>query len=73
VSSIVVPLRISAEEFQRLYQGSVKEVNALSIDAKRVRFPAHILRPFVTHHGIVGTFAIHFDEQKRFKSIEKID
>lgn len=71
--SIIVPLRISAEEFQRLYQGTVKNVSALSVDAKRVRFPASILRPYVTHNGILGTFAIHFDEQNRFKYIEKID
>ncbi len=71
--SITVSLRISAEEFQRLYQGTAKDVSALSVDAKRVHFPANILRPFVTHYGVEGTFVIHFDEQKRFKYIEKID
>lgn len=71
--SIIVPLRIQPDEFQRLYEGNVKDVSARSIDGLRVRFPANILRPFVTHSGISGTFAIHFSDDNRFHSIEKID
>jgi hypothetical protein len=70
--SIIVPLKIQAEDFQRLYQGNVKDVSARSIDGLSVRFPANILRPYVTHAGIVGTFAIHFYDDNRFHSIEKI-
>lgn len=71
--SIIVPLRISAEEFQRLYEGAVKDVSARSLDGRRVRFPANILRPFVTHSGVDGTFHIHFGDDNRFQRIEKID
>lgn len=71
--SIIVPLKIQAEEFQRLYQGNVKDVSARTIDGLSVRFPANILRPYVTHAGIMGTFAIHFSDENRFHSIEKID
>ncbi len=71
--SIVVQLSISADEFQRLYEGTVKEVIARSIDGRRVRFPANILRPFVTRVGILGTFHIQFSDENRFQSIEKID
>lgn len=70
--SIIVPLKIQAEEFQRLYQGNVKDVSARSIDGLSVRFPANILRPYVTRAGIFGTFAIHFSDDNRFHSIEKI-
>lgn len=71
--SIIVPLRILPDEFQRLYEGNVKDVSARSSDGLRVRFPANILRPFVTHAGVSGTFAIHFGDDNRFHSIEKID
>ncbi|RYZ91992.1 MAG: DUF2835 family protein [Moraxellaceae bacterium] len=71
--SIYVQLNISPEQFQRLYEGVVKTVNARSIDGRNVRFPANILRPFVTHAGVVGTFAIHFSNENRFLNIEKID
>jgi hypothetical protein len=71
--SIYVQLNIPPEQFQRLYEGVAKTVNARSIDGKSVRFPANILRPFVTHAGVVGTFAIHFSDENRFQNIEKID
>jgi len=71
--SIYVQLNIQPEQFQRLYEGVAKTVNARSLDGKKVSFPANILRPFVTHSGVVGTFVIHFSEEHRFQSIEKID
>jgi hypothetical protein len=72
LKSIVVRLVISAEEFQRLYEGSAKTVFAHSIDGRSIRFPAGILRPFVLHTGIRGTFQINFDEDNRFHSIERL-
>lgn len=71
--SVYVQLNIPADEFQLLYQGVAKSVNARSLDGRRINFPANILRPFVSHAGVVGTFAIHFSEENRFLSIEKID
>ena len=73
MSSLVVNLHISAEQYQRLYEGTVKFVSARSVDGKTVRFPAAILRPYVTHAGISGTFQIYFSAEKRFERIEKID
>lgn len=69
----MVNLLIPADEYQRLYQGVVRDVLAQSVDGRRVRFPAAILRPYVTHSGISGRFRIVFDEQNRFHAIEKID
>lgn len=71
--SVYVRLNIPADEFQLLYQGVAKSVNARSLDGRRINFPANILRPFVSHAGVVGTFAIHFSEENRFLSLEKID
>lgn len=71
--AVMVNLVIAADEYQRLYQGVVRDVLAQSVDGRRVRFPAAILRPYVTHSGISGRFRIVFDEQNRFQSIEKID
>ncbi|MES2675117.1 MAG: DUF2835 domain-containing protein [Pseudomonadota bacterium] len=73
MQSIVMQLQISPDEFQRLYEGTVKEVSARSIDGRRVRFPANVLRPFVTHIGISGLFRIQFSDDNRFQRIEKID
>ena len=73
MAAVIVDLVIAADEYQRLYEGSAKSVMARARDGRRVRFPAHILRPFVTHTGIRGSFAIEFDADNSFKGIEKID
>ncbi len=72
MKSIIVNIAISAEEFQRLYEGNVKTVFAHSIDGRSIRFPAGILRPFVLHTGVRGTFEIEFDEENRFKAIKRL-
>lgn len=72
MKNIIVSLSISAEEYQRLYEGSAKTVFAHSIDGRSIRFPAGILRPFVLHTGVRGTFQINFDDDNRFHSIERL-
>lgn len=72
MKTIIVNLAISADEFQRLYEGNVKTVFAHSIDGRSIRFPAGILRPFVLHSGVRGTFEIEFDEDNRFKAIKRL-
>ncbi len=72
LKSIIVNLSISTDEFQRLYEGNAKTVFARSIDGRSIRFPAGILRPYVLHNGIRGTFQIDFDEENRFQSILRL-
>lgn len=72
MSHLIVPLRITQEEYLAWYQGAANMVSANSIDGKRVQFPANILRPFITHDGIDGTFAIYFDENNKFKEIKRL-
>jgi len=73
VRAVLIRLAIPAEEYQRLYMGAVRDVLAHSEDGRRIRFPALILRPYVTHSGVHGVFRIMFDENNRFQRIEKID
>lgn len=73
LNAVIVKLYISPDEYQRWYQGSAQNVLAYTLDGRSVRFPAPILRQFVTREGIKGQFRIHFDAHNRFKNIEKID
>ena len=73
MSHLIVPLHISHDDYLSWYNGSVKMVAAESIDGKMVHFPANILRPFVTHDGVQGTFAIYFDENNKFKEIKRLN
>lgn len=72
VTSVRFRLAISADEFQRLYSGSVRDVVALAEDGRRIRFPASILRPYVQHTGVQGYFVLHFNEENRFQGIERL-
>ncbi|HFB65988.1 MAG TPA: DUF2835 family protein [Aeromonadales bacterium] len=65
-------LNISREKYLSWYSGNAKQVVARSIHGQNVRFPAERLRPFVTHLGVKGRFIIHFDDQHKFVSLEKV-
>jgi len=66
-------LSLSYDEFSAVYKGHAQHVITHSIDGRRVRFPADILKPYLTHSGIQGTFTIHFNENNKFKFLEKVD
>ena len=69
---ILIDIRITSEEFMKLYEGSAKNANGVARDGRRIQFPANILRPFLMHTGISGSFEIEFDEQMKFTSIRRI-
>lgn len=69
---LVVDLHIAADEFLRWYQGGPQVVNAVARDGRRVQFPAASLQPFVSHNGVRGTFAIHFDRDNKLQRIERL-
>lgn len=73
MQTLIISLNIPGDDYQRLYQGTVRDVVAFSSDGRRVRFPAAILRPYVSHSGVSGQFRLMFDQQNRFQAIEKID
>lgn len=70
--SLVVNLKIAADDYQRMYSGSVTHVAAVSVDGYSIHFPANILRPFVTLEGIRGRFIIRFDGENRFQAIDRL-
>jgi hypothetical protein len=72
VQQIIVDLRISADEWLRLYRGEAYQVSAHSRDGRRVRFPARILQPFVAHDGVRGSFLIEFDGNGKFQQVRKL-
>lgn len=69
---LLVTLSITAEDYLRVYQGMAKKVYAKDHHGRRVSFPVNILQPYVTHEGVHGSFAIHFDEDNRFKDIRRV-
>jgi hypothetical protein len=72
-NKIEVRLRITYQEYLQYYQGAVKAVVTRDIHGRTVQFPAHVLRTFVGHDGIRGSFTIYTDEHNRFIKIERND
>ncbi len=70
---IVVDLAISADEYVSYYRGHIKYVVATALDGRQVRFPANILQKIVGHEGVYGRFAIQFDDNGKFQSVQRVD
>ncbi|MCA9472087.1 MAG: DUF2835 domain-containing protein [Nitrospirales bacterium] len=71
MSKIRVQLNLPPHRFLAYYEGMVDDVVARASDGRRVRFPARVLRPFMTQQGVVGSFFITYDGNKKFISIER--
>lgn len=67
-----VVLNIPVNVIHSYYSGAAREIVATTRDGRTVRFPANILRPFVTHDGVHGEFAIEFDANHRFVAIHRL-
>ncbi len=72
MTEITVNIKISAAEYLAHYKGTVTDVMARAEDGRIIRFPSNILKPFVTHDGICGSFVISFDINNHFIGINAI-
>jgi len=73
MQTVTVRLNISPERFQAYYQGVVEYVVATASDGRTVKFPARVLRTFLTYQGVQGTFEITFDANLKFQAIRRAD
>ena len=69
--TIVIGLNIDSEELLKLYRGSAREVVARSLDGQNIRFPAEVLKPFVTHNGVQGQFALVVDANNKLIDLRR--
>ena len=71
INKFIVPLKIEAAAYQKMYRGDAQNVVALDIEGRTIQFPAASLRPFVTREGIEGVFVIQVDETNRLIDIQR--
>ena len=69
--TIVIGLNIDSEELLKLYRGSAREVVAKSLNGQNIRFPAEVLKPFVTHNGVQGQFALVVDANNKLIDLRR--
>lgn len=72
MNKILIDLNISPDQYVRQYQRPGCVVNTRARDGRRVQFPANILKPFLLHSGIRGTFCIEFDAAGKFSGIRRV-
>ena len=65
-------LDLSNSEYLAYYQGRAASIQTLSVDGRRVRFPANILRPHLRHDGVRGLFALRIDANHRVVDLRRI-
>jgi hypothetical protein len=69
----VFDLRIDADDWMAYYRGEIGQIQVRAIDGRRVRFPARLLRPFVTAGGIQGRFRLRYDDTGRSLGLDRLD
>lgn len=67
-----VSLTISSDRYLAYYKGVADTVVTRAADGRKVKFPARVLRQFLTHDGIDGEFAIQFNDYHKFVGIKKL-
>lgn len=72
MNAIRFHLNLSADAYLRYYRGAARTVSVVSVDGRRVAFPAEHLRPFVTRDGVQGVFELRFDADNRFAGLERL-
>ena len=60
VLSVEFGLSISGDEYLKYYRGQVKWVVAISSEGLKVKFPANLLKPYITRNGIDGRFILKY-------------
>lgn len=62
---------IPAHEYQAYYAGAARNVAVVTREGLHIKFPANILRPFVTYTGIRGEFTIEFDQNNKLVALRQ--
>ncbi|MSU24926.1 MAG: DUF2835 family protein [Opitutus sp.] len=65
-------LSLSPTRYVDYYRGKVRHVVVQCTTGQNVRFPASLLRRFVSPEGIIGKFALTCDERNKCIGLERI-
>ena len=66
------PLKLTADQYLPVYQGTAKRISVIAENSQRIEFPAQNIRQFLTHEGISGLFEMELSCENKFVTIKKI-
>lgn len=69
----VFQLNLPPEKYVDYYRGAIRQVIVRCTSGQTVQFPANLLRKFVSHGGIQGTFALTSDDQHKNVQLERVE
>ncbi|MDH5694441.1 MAG: DUF2835 domain-containing protein [Gammaproteobacteria bacterium] len=69
---LVVRIKLSTREYEEYYRGTAKYVLTYALDGRSVKFPAGLLRPYLSHNGIHGEFIIRFDQNQKLIDFRRL-
>ena len=72
MARFIFDLDVSAAQVKALYRGEINTVRAQDREGRWVQFGAAVLRRFVSHGGVHGTFAVHVDERNKITRVERL-
>ncbi len=72
VLSVEFSLSISSDEYLNYYRGQVKWVVAISNKGLKVKFPANLLKPYISRNGIKARFILKYLTSGKAVSLTKI-
>ncbi len=65
-------LSISPDNYAAYYEGAARNVQVVTLGGIKLRFPASVLRQFLTTSGIQGAFELEVDQNNKFVSIRRL-
>lgn len=65
-------LKITPQQYQQFYQGSINQVIAVDTTGATIQFPAAFLQRFVTANGVHGRFVLRCDDDFKNSQITKL-
>lgn len=72
MNKIIITLDLSKEAVLLYYKGQAQSVIATSLDGRKIKFPASILRQVIKPEGVNGMFEIEYDDKGKFQTIRPI-
>ena len=69
----VFQLHLPPEKYLDYYRGTIRQVVVRCHTGENVQFPAVLLRKFVAHGGIRGTFELTSDDQHKNVQLNRLE
>jgi len=72
VQTVIFHLAIPCEQWLEYHRGRASSVLVRADDGRSLRLPASALRPFASHSGVHGRFALRYAEDHRLLDLRRL-